>query len=255
MSPNLPLCLQFSTALGAELGTRLVLLAALRTNASTANGRTALATEFGILLKHGAAFGTFQQTQRLSAIVAELALSSRLTAMRTNGSAFLQLAVPYCGGLSLFVDVATHGLVAGFGHIAALAGSAGDAKAFFLVPAVGAYPLVARRTFYKLRFHLGLSLVERLLLLLAPLGTVVLHAVADNVGARFDGVAETSKHTAEQVAEHAGTTAQAFGALTAVVGARFSESGFETVTTAVTVKFVLETRFGGKVVVIFGKSV
>ena len=255
MFPTRPLCLQFSAALGAELGAGLVLRAALRTNAGTAYGRAALAAEFGVLLKHGTAFGTFHHTERLTAVVTELAVSGRLAAMRTYGGAFLQLAVPYRGGLSLLVDVATHSLVAGFGHIAALAGSAGDAKAFLLVPAVGADPLVARRTFGETAFHFGLSLVERLLLLLAPLGTVVLHAVADNVGARFNGVAETSKHTAEQVAEHAGTTAQAFGALTAVVGARFSESGFETVATAVTVKFVLETRFGGKVVVIFGKSV
>ena len=208
MYRNRPLCLQFSATLGAELGAWLVLRAALRTNAVTATyRRAALAAELGVLLKHGTAFGAFHHSERLAAVIAELAMSGRLAAMRTNSGAFLEFAVPYRGCLSLLVDVATHGLVACFGHIAALAGSAGDAKTFLLVPAVGAYPLVAGGTFGETVFHFGLSLVERLLLFPAPLGTAVLHAVANNMGTRFDGVAETSKHTAEQIAYQAGTTA------------------------------------------------
>ena len=134
---------EFGPALAAEARPRLLLLPALRAMYLTSHRRAAFAAELGVLLQHGAALRAFQHAERLPAVVAELALSGRLAAMGTHCRALLKLSVPYCGGLRLLINVAAHRLVAGLGHIAALAGRAGDAETLLLVPAVGTDPLVA----------------------------------------------------------------------------------------------------------------
>ena len=177
----------------------------------------ALAAEFRALLHLGATIGAFEQTERLSAVVAELALSGRLAAMRAYRSAFLQLTMPHRGCLRFLVNVATHGLVSGLCHISALSRSTIDAKSFFLVPAVGANPTVAGGTFGEMRLHFFLGFVKGFLLLFAPLGTSVFHAFAQKIGTGFNGVAETAQFAAQQVAKEARTPAKSLCPLPAII--------------------------------------
>ena len=238
------LWLEFCAAFAAELGAGFVFLTAVGTDGLAAYGCTAFAAEFCALLDHCAAVGAFEQAQGLTAVVAEFALAGGLAAVRAEGGAFLELAVPYGCGLGLFVDVAAHGFVAGFRHVAAFARGAADAETFFFVPAIGTHPAVAGGAFREHGLDLGLGFVEGFFLLLAPLRASVFQAVAEGVRAGFDGVAEAAELAAQEVAEDAGSAADAFRALLAVIGGGLLEGGSEAVSAAIAVEFVLKTGFG-----------
>ena len=238
------MALQFGAALAAELRAGLVLVTTLGAHGLAAYGMATLAAELRALLYQRPAVGTLEQAEWFSAVVAELSLSGGFAAMGANSSALLELAVPDGGRLRHLVYVTAHGLAARLGHIRALTRSAVRAEAFLLVPAVGAHPAVARGTFLELRTNLLLSLVERLLLLLAPLGTAVLHTVAQHVGSVLDGVAQSAQLAAEQVVQQAGATADALGTFAVVVGRRLFERTLEAVSAAVAVKLILEAGIG-----------
>lgn len=87
----------------------------------------ALAAEFGALLHLGTAVGAFEQTEWLSAVVAELALTGGFAAVWAYRGALFQLTVPHRGRLRFLVNVATHSLIAGLCHVSALARGTVDA--------------------------------------------------------------------------------------------------------------------------------
>lgn len=199
------LCLKLSSALAAELSSRLVLIAAVRTDAcrlrcrSRSHRSSAVIAELHALcVLRSAAFASVER-HGCSTVVTELAVSCRFAAYRTDCSLALDLALPYCCGLSRFIYISLHRFSSRLGYVDFLSRSALSTEAFVFVVTGIAYILVTSVTSVEVLSGFILCSFECHLVFLLPLRASALETFTEDVCHSVS----SPRHVAQIAADHA----------------------------------------------------